>query len=538
VSTTWDDAEAAARRLQAAATADALDHIANAAPMDWDEDDSTTYTFGHQQLLMGLRSTAGSHEHDPVAGHARKPASPARTLDQSSPAQVAALLADSAAEQAQRSKREAAAPGRQARAVPQQAVARPGSEHERARRASEVRVSAHPRPATEPAQARAAAPVENAAARVASRQPAPSELPPARVASRQPPSELPPARVASRQAPASELPPAHVASRQPAASELPPARVPSRQPPPRARKASPVSEFAPAGDASHQPPASEFPPAHAASDRPPTSERVRRHSHLPPASDQAAAHMTSEPAPSLESSSGFTASASSELTPARNASRQPPPAQLPQARQPRSTLLPPPREEPESADEASLWQPAAAAHSPHPDELSVPPPAAAPAFAFPMSDADDFAALRAPRLRGWQLWLAPAFVLGCSASVYFASYLPLRERLAAELERSQAQADQHERSMAALRTQFDRERAALIQQLTAAKASAAAAAEAAQPSSAGNVQRRANTGTAAHFLHADSPSTAEPGETAPADPAARRNTRRAGTDDDDLLRNH
>jgi hypothetical protein len=75
--------------------------------------------------------------------------------------------------------------------------------------------------------------------------------------------------------------------------------------------------------------------------------------------------------------------------------------------------------------------------------------------------------------------LVIAFVVGCSASVYVASYLPLRSRLESEVARSQASADQHSRSMEALRVQFERERAELTQQLTAAHAAAAAAAAAA-----------------------------------------------------------
>jgi hypothetical protein len=143
-----------------------------------------------------------------------------------------------------------------------------------------------------------------------------------------------------------------------------------------------------------------------------------------------------------------------------------------------SQILPPPRELPQYTSSAQGPQ----LH------------AAAPLLLEPSLHADDleFTQLRSSGSRRWQLWLVIAFVVGCSASVYVASYLPLRSRLESELARSQASAEQHSRSMEALRVQFERERAELTQQLTAAHAAAAAAAAAAaEPAANPRVRKHA-----------------------------------------------
>jgi hypothetical protein len=106
------------------------------------------------------------------------------------------------------------------------------------------------------------------------------------------------------------------------------------------------------------------------------------------------------------------------------------------------------------------------------------------------ADDNELAQLRSSGSRRWQLWLVIAFVVGCSASVYVASYLPLRSRLESELARSQASAEAHGRRMEALRAQFERERAELAQQLTAAHAATAAAAAAAAAEAAANPRVR------------------------------------------------
>jgi hypothetical protein len=81
-----------------------------------------------------------------------------------------------------------------------------------------------------------------------------------------------------------------------------------------------------------------------------------------------------------------------------------------------------------------------------------------------------FARLPAHSARQWPLWAALAFVLGCGASLYFASYLPLRGRLSAEISRNRRQNAEQAQSLASLRAHFDEERAALLQQLSAARA--------------------------------------------------------------------
>jgi hypothetical protein len=97
-------------------------------------------------------------------------------------------------------------------------------------------------------------------------------------------------------------------------------------------------------------------------------------------------------------------------------------------------------------------------------------------------DDADFARVRPHAARQWQLWAALAFVLGCGASLYFASYVPLRGRLSAELARSRMQAEQQAQTLSSLRAHFDEERAALTQQLTAARAQPAAEPSVAPPS--------------------------------------------------------
>jgi hypothetical protein len=89
-------------------------------------------------------------------------------------------------------------------------------------------------------------------------------------------------------------------------------------------------------------------------------------------------------------------------------------------------------------------------------------------------DDADFARIRPHAARQWQLWAALAFVLGCGASLYFASYVPLRGRLSAELARNQRQAEQQAQTLRSLRAHFDEERAAFTQQLRAARAQPAA----------------------------------------------------------------
>jgi hypothetical protein len=81
---------------------------------------------------------------------------------------------------------------------------------------------------------------------------------------------------------------------------------------------------------------------------------------------------------------------------------------------------------------------------------------------------DDFARIRPHAVRQWQLWAALAFVMGCGASLYFASYVPLRGRLSAELARSRRQAEQQAQTLSSLRAHFAEERATFSQQLRAA----------------------------------------------------------------------
>ncbi|HEY2736195.1 MAG TPA: hypothetical protein VGI70_19490 [Polyangiales bacterium] len=97
--------------------------------------------------------------------------------------------------------------------------------------------------------------------------------------------------------------------------------------------------------------------------------------------------------------------------------------------------------------------------------------------ALPLRESDlELAPPRTSIARRWPLWLALAFVVGCAGSLYFASYLPLRQRLASEM----AQAKLHSDEIIAQRTSWGRERTDLLSQLMAAK-TALATAQAAPP---------------------------------------------------------
>jgi hypothetical protein len=154
----------------------------------------------------------------------------------------------------------------------------------------------------------------------------------------------------------------------------------------------------------------------------------------------------------------------------------------------------------------------------------------APSLSLREDDAD-FARIRPHAARQWQLWAALAFVLGCGASLYFASYVPLRGRLSAELARSRRQAEQQAQTLSSLRAHFAEERAALTQQLSAARAqptaepSVAPAALPSQRSEPAKPQAQSHRSSARVSrrtqLQPASPEPATANDSAPAEPSER-----------------
>lgn len=114
---------------------------------------------------------------------------------------------------------------------------------------------------------------------------------------------------------------------------------------------------------------------------------------------------------------------------------------------------------------------------------------------------DDQLALLSPKSNApiW-IWVVTAIVVALNAAAYFAGYQPLKERLTTSLGANHRLAERHGAAVSALRGDFNRQRAALEEQLAAAQATAQptaaetapAAPPQAEPASSTSVRRSAD----------------------------------------------